>query len=185
MAENEELDLRLPGARRWFEVSRCVRNRGSAQQIAAISTPVLRQAVRKALQQLSKLGVSPEALYAANNDPKIWRDLSIRAAGHPYFRLMQDVLRAAPESTLREFHFRWMGAVHDKVADQIAVRESSSKSGTNFFEVRGRMQDAREIMAPGIEDMAKKRDENPDWKPTRQSTGEPPQSQVLSRSLLS
>jgi hypothetical protein len=121
VAENESLDLGSSYGKRWTPALTAIRNGEPVEKVAPKFRKALIGEFSKALRDFQKEGVSLADLLAHRGSPSELRRLVHQTKSHAYALLFEQVARAQPASGTSGVLKDWLGAVLDKVFDQISV----------------------------------------------------------------
>jgi hypothetical protein len=166
MAENESLDLKSPHAKRWYAVLDAARRGKPSQEVGTITRETLRKAVRKALTQFEKYGVTTVDFLDNRGSLQTLRRLIRQTKGHPYAELLVDVLDSNPAATRTGCLNQWLHGILDRVFDQLSLRLGGSGTFPSFYNTGSFFREVRSEVRGDLERIAINLIDNPYWKPS-------------------
>ena len=189
MAENESLDLRLPGGQRWIHVLDAVKKKQSPEEVAHKASRKLPSALRKAFKEFAELGVSFADFADNRHDAKALARLVRKCQGHEYAHLFAETAAADANLDSRHMLHSFLNGIVDRVADQITQDVAGSEKWPDFVSIHDLFSKVRICLEPDLQRIAKKLAADPTWSPTilrRKQTEEAinPTEELLSMSLL-
>lgn len=165
MAENESLDLGQPGAQRWKHVLDAVRKKKSPLDIARQVELKLPKALSKAHKEFAECGVPFDEFMANRDDPKALKRLVRKCDGHEFANLFEQTAAISGGENDRLLLGSYLEGVLDRVADQITHKVVGAEY-QSIDEVKAVLGEARKMVKPDMDRIARKLDENHGWNPT-------------------
>lgn len=160
MAENESLDLFK--TRRWQRVYDAILKGRSASQLASLTYSCLRQTISALQKRILPNGppqVVLDDLFDAVGDRIKMRELVRLHKGHDFAVLFHDsaICALTRENASESF----LNAICDKYFDQIALLAIQNDHTQRFPRIRNQIEQAKAIMRPELENLAKQLAANP------------------------
>ena len=185
MAENESLDL--SSSPRMQVIFDAFFKGGSCPEVSSKLERAVTDGLRKAIKQFRAKGVTLADLLKSRDCPQELRQLLRKTQGHDYARLFADAAATSGTSE-KDCIAGWIGAVLDKMTDQICLRVAGRGSWSTIDAVQAFAAEVRDALTPNIERLVAKLAADPDWIPKRAPTKCPtpvdPTAELLNFSLL-